>query len=248
MSPSSLSLLKEEPVAEFRFFDLPFELRSKILHMALVKDKIYSLDPENFRAGHDRLNVFLTSRQMHEDAHRVFYGGHTFRIFPTHGRFFGDKIVPLIARLPARYREALVSLELRLGPGWKSPPTSWIVDDRLGLEQMTAVRILKLFVECDPSLEAFRGFRVNKSFYTNFSQHLLEAVLQRLPAVTRVEFDGWSSALSGGHLIRTLIKTAKKAGKSVVVRSETESFEKRKEVYKATAKTLPSVNAKNAVK
>ena len=248
MSLSLLTLPNKEPVQAFRFSDLPFELRSKILNMALVTDRTYSLDPENFRAGHKRLDVFLTCRQMHEDAYRVFYGGHTFRIFPTHGRFFGNKTVPLIARLPPRYREVLVSLELRLGPGWNSPPTSWRVDDRLGLEQMTGVRTLKLFVECDPSLEVFRGFRVDKNFYTDFSQHLLERVLQRLPAVITVEVDGWPSVPRRGHMMRTLIKVAKRAGKTVVLLSEMESFEKRKEIYKATAKVLPSMHVKAAVK
>ena len=237
-----------EPSEPFRFFDLPFELRSKILAVVLMTSRTYSLDPENFRVGQKRLNVFLTSRQMHEEAYRVFYGGHTFRIFPTHGRFFGDKIVPLIARLPARYREALVSLELRLGPGWNSPPSSWKVDDRLGLEQMTSVRILKLFVECDPSLETFRGFRVDKSFYTEFSEHLLEGVLQRLPAVSRVEVDGWPSVPRSGHLMKTLIRTAKTSRKTVAVLSDIESFEKRKEVYKAVAKILPSMNVETPIK
>lgn len=226
----------------FRFFELPFELRSQILVLVLVTSRTYSLHPENFHTGRKRLNIFLTSRQMHEEAYRIFYGGHAFRIFPNHGRFFGDNVVPLIARLPTRYKEALVSLELRLGPGWKSPPASWKVDDRLGLKQMTSVRILKLFIECDPSLETFRGFRVDKTFYTEFSQDLLERLLQRLAAVLRVEVDGWPSVPRQGSLINTLVRTAKLAGKSVVVLSDIESFEKRKEVYKTVAKILPSLN------
>ena len=244
---SLVALAHEESSQAFRFFDLPFELRAKILGMTLETDRIYSLDPENFRAGQKRLNVFLTCRQLHEDAYRVFYSGHTFRIFPTHGRFFGNKILPLLARLPLRYREVLNSLELRLGPGWNSPPTSWKVDERLGLEQMRGVRVLKLFIECDPSLEAFRGFRINTHFYTDFSNHLLEGVLRRLPAVSIVEVDGWPSVPRHGQMIKSLINVAETAGKTVVLLSEMESFEKRKEVYRATARIVPSMNAKAAV-
>lgn len=242
--PMSLSIIDMslEPYEAFQFFALPFEIRSKILALVLVTPRTYSLDPENYRTGQKRLNVFLTSRQMHEEAYRVFYGSHTFRIFPTHGRFFGDKIVPLTARLPTHYREALVSLELRLGPGWNSPPAAWRVNDRLGLRHMTKVRVLKLFVECDPSLETFRGFRVDKTFYTEFSQELLEGLLQRLPAISSVEIDGWPSVPRHGSLMRTLTRVAKRAGKTVVVFSEIESFERRKEVYKAVAKILPRMN------
>ena len=237
---SSLAMA-DEISQSFRFFDLPFELRSKILSMTLVTDKIQSLDPDNYHAGHRRMDIFLASRQMHEEAYRIFYGGHTFRIFPTHGRFFGNKVVPLVARLPKGYREALVSLELRLGPGWNKPPTSWRVDNRLGLEEMTSVRILKLFVECDPSMETFRGFRVDKSFYTEFSVDLLEGSLQRVPSISRIEVDGWPSVPRDGALMKALMKVAKRAGKTVVVLSDMQSFEKRKVVYKAAAKAMPSL-------
>lgn len=216
--------------------------------MVLVTSKTYSLAPDNFRDGQKCLAVFLTSRQMHEDAYRVFYGSHTFRIFPTHGRFFTNKVIPLIARLPPRYKEALVSLELRLGPGWNSPPASWKVDDRLGLEQMTNVRFLKLFIECDPSLETFRGFRVDETFYTEFSQNLFEEILQRLSAVSSVEIDGWPSVQRKGHLMKALIDTAKEAGKAVVVLSVMDSFEKRKDIYRAVAKILPSMQEQDQSK
>ena len=241
MSLSSMGITPESFMA-FRFFELPFELRSKILTMVLVTSKTYSLDPENSRGGQKRLNVFLTSRQMHEEAYRVFYGSHTFRIFPTHGRFWGNKVVPLIARLPVRYREALVSLELRLGPGWNSPPASWKVDSHLGLEQMTNVRILKLFIECDPSLETFRGFRIDETFYTEFSQDMLEGLFQRLPAISIVQVDGWPSVPRQGSLMKALVRTANRHGKSVVLLGDEESFEKGKEVYRTVISVLPSLS------
>ena len=115
-----------------------------------------------------------------------------------------------------RYREALVSLELRLGPGWSNPPRSWRVDDRLGLEEMEAVRTVKVFVECDPSHEIFDGFRIDRDFFTDFSGSLLKDVLQRLPSVTQVELDGWPSVKREGPLVRGLLEVARNAGVSVL--------------------------------
>lgn len=222
----------------FRFFDLPFELRSRILELVLVTDRTVDLNPENYRAAQKRLDVFLVSRRIHEEAYPAYYGGHTFRIFPTNARFFGDKTKPLLARLSTRYRAALVSLELRLGPGWSRPPKSWRVDERLGLVEMTAVRIVKVFVECDPSQDVFKGFRAGEGFYTGFSESLLGGVMDGLPALRRVEFDGWPSVMRSGVLMQTLINLAQRTEKKVLVISDLDSFKMRRKVYVATAKLL----------
>lgn len=200
------------PRQHFRFFDLPSELRLKVLGMVLLTDRTIDLDPLNHRSASQRLNVFLTSHQFHEEAYRVFYSGHTFRILPTHGRFFGNKTEPLLSRLSARYRAALVSLELRLGPGWSKPPKSWRINDHLGLEDATAVRTLKVFVEVDPSSDIFKGFRVAKDFFTDFSGALLEGVIERLRRLEQVEFDAYPSVLRDGALLRRLVKEAKQGG------------------------------------
>ena len=205
--------VKRQP---FRFFDLPFELRSKILGYMLITDYVVDLDPNNYRLAHRRLNLFLVSHLFHDEASRLFYSGNTFRIFPTHGRFFGHKTQPLLSRLSPRYRASLVSLELRLGPGWSSPPRSWQVHDGLGLEGMAAVRIVKVFVECDPSYDMFRGFRIGKEFYTDFSVDLLEGIIERLHALERVEFDGWPSVMREGPLMQKLVDVARRGGKNVV--------------------------------
>ena len=200
------------PPQPFRFFDLPPELRSKILSSALASDQIIDLNPTNHVSACHRLNIFLTSHRLHEEAYSVYYGGHTFRIFPTNHRFFGHKVRPLIARLPARYRAALTSLELRLGPGWNNPPRSWRVDESLGLEEMEAVRTVKILVECDPSHEIFNGFRIDRDFFTGFSGSLLEDVLRRLPSVMQVELDGWPSVKREGPLVERLLEVAMHAG------------------------------------
>ncbi len=198
--------LKKQP---FPFFSLPYELRSKILlHVLAIPDTI-DLHPGNHRAAHHRLNLFLTSRRLHRESSRLFYSSHTFRIFPTHGRFFGPKTVPLLARLPTHYRESLVSLELRLGPGWSSPPKSWWVDSRLGLEQMRNVRTVTVFVEIDPSHDVFKGFRIGKNFFTDFAAHLLEEIIQRLPGLAQIVFDAWPSVKQEGSLMKRLVEVAK---------------------------------------
>ena len=152
---------------------------------------------------------------MHEEAYPIFYGGHTFRIFPTHGRFFGNRVIPLVARLSPRYRAALLSLELRLGPGWSNPPTSWRVDDRLGLEEMTAVRSLKVFVQCDPSHDVFKGFRVGKAFFTDFAGVILGDIIYRLPVLEEIQFDAWSSVSKDAPLMTRLLIEARSNSKRI---------------------------------
>ncbi len=205
----------DRPRQHFHFFNLPSELRLKVLGMVLLTDRTIDLDPLNHRSALQRLNVFLTSHRFHEEAYRVFYSGHTFRILPTHGRFFGNKIEPLLSRLPPRYRAAMVSLELRLGPGWSKPPKSWRITDRLGLGDATAVRTLKVFVEVDPSSDIFKGFRVTKDFFTDFSGTLLEGVIERLKSLEQIEFDAYPSVSRNGALLGRLVKEADKAGAKI---------------------------------
>ena len=107
---------KKKP-SYFRFFDLPSELRIRIYEYALVVPRTIDLDPTNYRKIAPRLEIFETCRQMHEEAYRIFYSQHTFRLFSVTGRFFNTK-QQLLARLPAKYRREITSLQLRLGPGW----------------------------------------------------------------------------------------------------------------------------------
>ena len=78
------------------------------------------------------------------------------------------------------------------------------------------MRIVKVLVECDPSHDIFRGFRIGKDCYTEFSVELLEGIVERLPALERVEYDGWPSVMREGPLMRRLVEVARKGGKSVV--------------------------------
>ncbi|KAI4181619.1 MAG: hypothetical protein L6R41_006517 [Letrouitia leprolyta] len=207
----------------FPFFNLPSELRSKILSYLLCPDtRTVDLDPCNHRSATDRLNLFLVCKRFGFEAYHIFYAGHTFRIFQTHGRFLGKRTEPLLARLPTHYRNALVSLELRFGPGWSDPPKPWYVSDRLGLEDCSSVRTLRVFVEVDPSSPIFKGFRLNRDFFTNFSGTLLSDVIERLPVLETVEFDGYPSVDRHGALMTRLLEEARRAKKRIAWGSERE--------------------------
>ena len=218
-SLSSLSAAlpdSENEIEPFRFFSLPYELRSKILLYILAVPDIIDLDPSKYRIAHQRLNLFLACRRLHDEAASLFYSHNTFRIFPIHARFFGSTtVVPLLARLPISYREALVSLQLRLGQGWHKPP-EWSVDSKLGLEQMPNVRILNVFVEIDPSHEVFRGFVLSRDPFSDFAARLLEGTIYRLPALVQVVFDGWPAAVRGRPLMKRLVQVARDRGKKVI--------------------------------
>jgi len=152
---------------------------------------------------------------MHEEAYRVFYGHNTLRLFNVHGRFFHTKW-QLMARLPKRYRAAVSALELRLGPGWTAPPKSWVVNDRLGIQDCTELRVLKIFIECDPaSDEIFKGFRVAGDFYTKFSLNLVKEIFAQVPSINEVQFDGYPSVAKNSPLLETLVTYSRGDGKVI---------------------------------
>src|SRR6266536_6016903 len=147
------------------------------------------------------LALFSVSQQLHREATHHFFSTHTFRIFPTFpGRYFKTK-KPLLARLPAHYRESMTSLQLRLGPGWNNPPRGWVINDALGLADCINVRVLKVYVECDPSDGIFKGFRKCDGFYERFSAELLEGVLKEVPSIEVVEFDAYPAVKRTGDMM-----------------------------------------------
>lgn len=201
------------PQQPFRFFDLPSELRRKIFTYLLTEERTVDLSPDNRHTATDRLSQFLTCHRFHEEAYPVFYGGNTFRIFPIHPNFYGSRARSIITRLSPRYRAAMVSLELRLGPGWSKPPRTWAASDRLRLGDCTSVRNLNVFVECDPSHQIFKGFRVNKDFFTDFSSNLLGGLIELLPCLDNVIFDRYPAVRKDGELmarLRTVVEEKRK--------------------------------------
>jgi len=91
-----------------------------------------------------------------------------------------------------------------LGPGWNNPPRGWIINDALGLTDCNNVRVLKVFVECDPSDAIFAGYRRSEGFYEQFCANLLEGILKEVPSIKVVEFDAYSSVKRTGDMMSGL--------------------------------------------
>ncbi|KAL9118513.1 MAG: hypothetical protein Q9187_004943 [Circinaria calcarea] len=210
MDESISSLSDIETVHQpFRFFDLPSELRRKIMSIHFLIPKVIDLDHRQHSRLVRRLECFLVSKRFHEEAYAVFFGINTFRLFPTHGQAMGRRVQPIMSMLSPRYRAALVTLELRLGPFWSKPPRCWRVTNSLGLENATSLLKLRVFIECDPSHEIFNGFRIGKEFYTDFAGDLLRKVMARLPVLNQIQFDGYPSVSRKGQLMTRLLEEAK---------------------------------------
>lgn len=173
-------------------------------------------DEMNFRRVHPRMSLFLVSKQMHEEAYRVFYA-QPIRLFPRSGRFFHTK-KPLLQRLPFKYREAVNTLELRLGPGFTAPPRCQNTLPSLGLADCLNMRTLKVFVECDPSDPVFAGFRGANSTeetYKWFCVDLLVGILQQVPSLETIEIDAYPSVKKNAPLVSALVNTAQDAKKKL---------------------------------
>lgn len=194
--------------------NLPSELRNRVYKYALLVPYTVDLDSSNPKRVATRLDLLRTSRKIYEEAYPIFYGLHTFRIFPTLDGFLNTKM-PLLMRLPRHYRRIITSLELRLGPGWSKPPKCQTLRPKLGLKDCKAVRSLKIFVEVDPSHEIFEGFRVDDTFYTAFSSGLLNGILHQIPSISVIEFDAYPSVKKRGELMSALIDAAQAAHKRI---------------------------------
>jgi hypothetical protein len=83
---------------------------------------------------------------------------------------------------------------------------------------MTALRVLKIFVEidCDSNKsQVFVGFRKEDQFYTGFCGNLARGILQEVPSIREVRFERWPSVARDGPLMTRLVKEAVDADKSV---------------------------------
>lgn len=206
------------PTGPFPLMRLPAELRAIIFTYALLPlgpGRTIDLDSTNSRRIAPRLALLRTSRQVFSEAFTIFYSRQAFRLFPVGLGYFTTRR-PLLARMSPRIRAAISCLELRLGQGWTAPPKGWAVTPKLGLDQCTSLRTLKVLVEVDPSMAVFRGFRVNEHFFTDFCQDLIAAVLASCPSVEVVEFDGFPSVQKDGPLMIHLMGVAVKAKKRIV--------------------------------
>lgn len=206
------------PSTPFHFLNLPSEIRIKIYEHFFDDNNaedVIDLGPDNYKRYHGKLRLMRVCRQVHDEATHVFYSTRTFRLFPTHpGKYLKSKR-PLLARLKKCQRECITSLQLRLGPNWSQPPRGWLVNDALGLSECISVRKLDVFVECDPSDPIFKGFRRSEGFYQTFSRRLMAEVVESLPAVKAIQFDGYPSVKKKGPMIQELVEEARKLDQAV---------------------------------
>lgn len=198
----------------FPFLELPSELRIKVYGFYFAETGDIDLDPDNYKKVCKKLAILCTCRMIFAETSHFFFSSRTFRIFPTHGRYLKTK-KPLLARLAPHQRECITSLELRLGPGFNNPPRSWAVNPALGLSDCVHVRMLKVFVECDPSDGFFNGFRRADGFYEEFSSALLNNVLKELPSVERVSFDAYNGVNKSGAMMQALLEVVADQGKTI---------------------------------
>lgn len=221
---ASLMSLSSEPRArKLHFFDLPAEIRLKIYELVLVRpSSTIDLDTLNYRIIRPRLSCFLVCRRMHHEAYHVFYGStqQPLRLFPTSptaGRLlYTNK--PLLYRVGPRYRSAIRAIELRLGPGWSKPPRCWHTGEQHGLVDCISLRIIKIFVEIDPSGDFFDGFRGHgntKDTYKVFCANILRGIFEQVPSIEIVEFDAFPAVSQDTSLVRTLMAEASEAGKRI---------------------------------
>ncbi|KAF5005039.1 hypothetical protein FDECE_8455 [Fusarium decemcellulare] len=205
------------PRTPFHFLSLPAEVRIQIYtYFYDDVDETIDLSPLNYKRYHKKLGLVRVCRQVHDEATFAFYSTRTFRIFSTFpGRYFHTK-KPLIARLKPQQRRCLASLQLRLGPGWNAPPKGWAVGPKLGLSDCVNVVRLKVFVEIDPTHKDIKDFhRLADDFYPSFSKNLLTDLLESLPSVEVIEFDGYPSVRKSGLMMKGLMEVATLSGLTI---------------------------------
>ncbi|KAJ5750378.1 hypothetical protein N7533_007406 [Penicillium manginii] len=220
--------LEPEPEPQrgpFPFLELPSEIRLRVYHFVLFTPTRKSSAKKNAgtvgssakKSKHvaptsHRIALFLTSHRIHNEASHMFYSSQIFRLFPVQD--FSRR--PTVRALPRRHRPSVTTIELILGNSWTAPPRSWVVNQGLGLHDMALTRTLKIFIECDPSQPVFEGFRISKEYYTEFAGNLMRQILERLPALVQVEFDGYPSVRKTGDLMVRLLDEAQMANKKVL--------------------------------
>lgn len=164
-----------------------------------------------------RLNLLKVSHRMHDEAYRVFYS-QPMRLFPHHDRFFYTK-KPLLERIPPKYRNVINTMELRLGKGWSKIPRCQNTQPNLGLQDCVGLRVLKIFVQCDPSDTFFNGFRgknADEDTYKYFCVDLLRGILEQVPRLKVVEIDAFPGIKQSAPLISALKEMVEYAGKTLV--------------------------------
>lgn len=110
-------------------------------------------------------------------------------------------------------------MELRLGKGWSKIPRCQNTQPSLGLQDCTGLKLLKIFVQCDPSDSFFAGFRgqnANEDTYKWFCVELLRSILEQVPRLRTIEIDAFPGIKRNAPLITALKETIEAAGKKLI--------------------------------
>lgn len=195
-----------------RILDLPSELRMRIYSFIFPSSE-YETDRKNAQVGPrvKRTHILQVSRSLHDDITQYLYSVHAFRLFPLQD----FSRTPTIKSLSPQYKRSCKVVELVLGSSWTKPPRSWVVDEALGLHHMDLVHTLEILLVCDPSEPIFEGFRVSKTFYTDFAVKLVRDVLKALPNLEQIILDSYSYVRKEGHLVTHLMKEFHKPGMKI---------------------------------
>jgi hypothetical protein len=87
------------------------------------------------------------------------------------------------------------------------------------LSDCTGLKVLKIFVQCDPSDSHFNGFRgknANEDTYKWFCIDLLRGILQQVPRLKVVEIDAYPGIKQSAPLITGLREVVQETGKRLV--------------------------------
>jgi len=201
----------------FRFLDLPAELRIRIYEECLhVRDPL-DLDPLNYRRVAPLFNIFYTSRQVFEEAYRVFYS-QPMNLYPADDRYNRVKYA-LLERLPTRYRNEVPTLIMHLGSDWTRLPKHQHTRPEMGLAECISFKLLKVFVRLDPSEDWLRGFLGKNNTVDTYQQHclqLLQGIFEQAPNLVAVEIDANPGVRKQSQFIMALRKKVEDGGKKLI--------------------------------
>jgi hypothetical protein len=209
-----------KPNGTFPFLSLPTELRYKIINLVLFD----CADPLNPSNGQDdvfqellpsckTISLLLANKAIHAEASHILYSSTSFRLFALQD-FLS---LPTPPELAPHYRSHITRLSLILGSSWTSPPKHWRVGKGLArcLSRLKLVRMLRVFVQLDPSIPMFEKHRVSYGFYTDFCGGLLADVLKAMPWIETVEVAGYRHVDPQGPLVSRLAREVEEKGRVV---------------------------------
>ncbi|RMZ90508.1 hypothetical protein DV736_g2279, partial [Chaetothyriales sp. CBS 134916] len=203
----------------FPFLSLPPELRNRIYYLtwfgtSAVQAVHRDSYPPLAASDRGRLNLTLVCRRLHLESTHLLYSSTSFRLFPLQDFLY----LPTPLSLSPHYRTHITTLSLIVGSSWTNPPSAWRVGKALTrcLSRLKLVHTLKIFIEVDPSVPMFTGFRRSETFYTDWCGDLVRDVLKVLTSNCEVvEVDGNPGIDPHGPLSTRIVSEVEASGRKV---------------------------------